>query len=918
MNKLIINIISISVSLTCFTLMLSAQGKSEYGRNITFDNEESSSASYTVDEHILSHNRTNDPTNSLFGLLPGLQVMQNAGNAWNNAASMYVRGLGTLSGKAPLIIVDGFERSISELSSEEIESVSVLKDAVALSLYGGRGANGVVLVKTKRGIKGAPVINFSYGFNVGTPKNVPQMVNGPTYARALNEALVNDGRSPRYAEDELEYFSNHALPDLYPDVNWMKEALREHSFGDNVSFSIRGGGNMTKYYSEINYLDDRGILRPVKDNYGYSTQFKYSKLNIRTNLDIKLTDNTMLKLNLLGNFSEHNRPGTVTGDIFDALYSVPSGAFAIKDKNGVWGGTSVYDNNPIAQISGAGYARAQGRTLYADMVLTQNLSFWVKGLSASLYMGLDNTASYWDANVRKFAYETVSPSKTGGEPEYKKLREETELSFGTKPGAIYRHYNMGVSLDYKRVVNNDHNILAKLQYSMDRESSLGQNKTFAYMDVVAFGHYSYKNRYMIDLACSASASSVLDPKNRWGLFPSVGLAWVVSNEGFMQSDWLNLLKVRTSYGLSGRADYTYDLYKAKYGGGSGYFFKTPPAAFNGTKEKQLPVDGLTYEKSANLNFGIDFKAFKALSLSVDGFYNRRSNILVKDNTVSSTLGIAPPMVNHGVVDNYGIEVAAGWAGNFGQFQYSVGGNYSFVRNRIVEMNEEYRPYDYLRRTGKSLNQIFGYEVAGIYQSQDQINNSEVKQMLSDVRPGDYIYKDQNGDKVIDEYDRIPLGYNKLCPEIYYGFNLSMEYKGLGVYALFQGVANFSAVLDTKSVFRPIFGNNTISQHYYDNRWTPSTPDGIYPRLTSEGSQNNYANNSVWVKDASFLKLRTLELYYNLPEKWFASINWFRGAKIFARGNDLFSIDSIPVFDPESTGVSHPLMRTYNFGFNLSF
>ena len=918
MNKIIIRIISFSAAILALPCISMAQDKVEYGREILLGKEQSTVAVSSVGADKLEHKLTNDATNSLFGLLPGLQVMQNAGTEWNKSASLFVRGLATLSYKSPLILVDGFERSISELSSEEIESVSVLKDAVAMSLYGGRGANGVVLVRTKRGLKSAPVIDFSYHFNVGTPKNLPRMADGYTYAMAVNEALVNDGLSPRYAEEELAAFRNHTSPDLYPDVDWMGEALRDHSFGDNISFSIRGGGNVTKYYSEINYLDDRGILKPVNENNGYSTQFKYSKMNIRTNLDVRLTDKTLLKLNLLGNFSENNRPGTVTGDVFDALYKVPSGVFPIKTKNGVWGGSSVYDNNPIAQIAGSGYARAQGRTLYADLSLTRNLSSWLEGLSATLRLGLDNSASYWDSNVRKFAYESVTPAVGSGGPVYKKLREETELSFGTKLGSIYRHSNLGLSLDYSRILNNEHNIVAKLQYSMDKESAKGQNKSFAYMDVVAFGHYGYKNRYLIDVACSASATSVLAPKNRWGLFPSIGLGWVLSNEEFLQAEWLDMLKLRASYGLAGRADYAYDLYKAKYGGGRNYYFKNPPTSFGGIKEKQLPVIGLVYEKSHTANIGIDFKAFKALSLSVEGFYSRRKNILVDDNRVGTTLGITPAKVNNGVVDNYGIEVSARWDGRIGNFLYNIGGNYSFVRNKIVEMNEEYRPYDYLKRTGKSLNQIYGYEVIGIYQSHSQIESSKVKQMLSEVRPGDYIYKDQNGDNVIDEYDRVPLGYNKLCPEIYYGFDMSMEYKGLGVYALFQGVANFSAIMDTKSVFRPIVGNNTISKHYYDNRWTPSTPNAIYPRLTSAGSPNNYANNSVWVADASFLKLRTLELYYKLPGRLFASVKWFRGAKLFARGNDLFSIDNIPVFDPECTGASHPLMRTYNLGFNLQF
>lgn len=918
MNKIIVRILSVSMGLVFLPFYVFAQDTVEYGRNISFENTQSTASSATVDSRAIEKRAASDPSNSLFGLLPGLQVLQNSGNAWNDGATLFVRGLGTMNKKAPLILVDGFERGLSDLSSESIESVTVLKDAVATGLYGGRGANGVILVKTKRGSGSAPVMNFSYRFNIGTPKNIPQMVDGYTYAMALNESLVNDGRSPRYSENELDAFKNKNMPDFYPDVDWMKEALRDRSYGENVTFSIRGGGKVTKYYSEINYLGDRGLLKPVNENPGYSSQFKYSKLNILTNLDVKVTDKTHLKLNLMGNFSEHNRPGTTTGDIFTSLYKVPSGVFPIKTKNGIWGGNSIYDNNPVAQISGTGYARSQGRTLFADMSLIQDFSSWLPGLSASLSFGLDNSTSYWDSNTRKFAYESSTASWDGSEPVYKKLREETELSFSTKLGSVYRHSNIHVSVDYNRIFNKDHNVSGKLLWTMDQESSKGQNKTFAYMDAVAFGHYGYKDKYILDLVFSASASSVLEPKRRWGFFPSAGLSWVVSKEDFFTSDKIDLLKIRASYGLAGRADYAYDLYKEKYGSGGNYFFKTPPSSFHGTKERQLPVEGLVYEKSRTVNAGLDIKAFKAISFTLEGFYGRRYDILTDDNRVSETMGITPPKVNNGIVDNYGIEASLRLEGREGDVLYSLGGNYSFVRNKIVQMNEIYRPYDYLKRTGRSLNQIFGYEVIGIYQSQAEIDASEVRQMISDVHPGDYIYKDQNADKVIDEYDRIPLGYNSICPEIYYGFDFSLEYKGLGFYALFQGLANFSAVLDAKSVFRPLVDNHTVSQHYYENRWTPSSPDAIYPRLTSNGSPNNYSNNSVWVNDASFLKLRTLELYYKLPEKLFSSVSWFKGAKVFARGDDLFSLHYLPVFDPESTRVSHPLMRNYYFGFNLTF
>ena len=326
----------------------------ELGRTIAYDAKEVTGAVSATTN--FSHKNSIKPSNQLFGTLPGLMVLQNAGTVWENGATMYVRGTSSLNSNSPLVLVDGFERSIDELSSEEIESVSVLKDAVATSLYGIRGANGVVLVKTKRGTIGAPKINFSYEFNMATPKRLPDFVDGYTYANALNEAMRNDGLSPRYSDSELNAFKNQTNPNFYPNVDWIDESLRDVSYGDNVNFSAQGGSKFVRYYTMLNFLDNRGILKPTSDNDGYSTQLKYTRLNIRTNLDITVSPTTTVQLNLLGNFTEHNRPGESTDNIFSALYQVPSGAFPVKTDRGIWGGTTTYSNNPVALISGRGYA----------------------------------------------------------------------------------------------------------------------------------------------------------------------------------------------------------------------------------------------------------------------------------------------------------------------------------------------------------------------------------------------------------------------------------------------------------------------------------------------------------------------------------------------------------------------------------
>lgn len=889
----------------------------EYGRSMNYGLKESTTATAFADSERLSHRKSINTSDILYGMIPGLRAMQSTGAAWETAAGLSVRGKGTWNSTNPLILVDGFQRDLNAITPDEIESVTVLKDAVGTALYGIRGGNGVILVKTKRGHLGKPQIKFSYEFNLGEPRRKPEFVDAYTYANALNEARVNDGLDPRYSQQELDAFQSGAYPYAYPNVDWWGESLRNHSWGDNVTFSVSGGGPFVHYYTQLNYVNDGGILKPTSENDGYSTQFRYSRLSSRTNLDIFLSRFTTVKLNLFANFSEHNRPSSSTGNIFGALYQVPAAAFPIKDENNVWGGTTDYSNNPIAQIAGTGYARSQVRNIYADLDLNEKLDFWVKGLSVGLRLGLDNSASYWDSNSRNFKYEETIYNWDTQAYEHQVLRNETSLSFSHSVGSSSNHFHFNAYADYHNTWG-QHQLSAGLLYGMDKINAKGQNNSYSYIDMVGQAHYTYQGRYIADLSLSGSAASVLRPGHRWGFFPAVGAAWLISEEAFAKADWLNLLKLRASYGISGRADYPYDLDVDMYGNGGSYYFGKTPTGSTGLKITQLGMRDLTYEKSYKWNVGLDFQAFQRLTASVDAFYDKRTDILVgAGGTVSSIFGAPVSYKNNGRVDNYGVDADLHWRDRIGNLSYMVGGNLSFARNKIKQENEQYRAYDYLKRTGRPLGQYFGYEVIGMYQSQEEIDNSKVKQNLSEVHPGDLIYKDQNGDGVIDSYDQVPFGYSS-HPELYYSFDLNVEYKGFGIYALMQGAANRSVVESTPSMYWPMYSHRTISKEYYQNRWTPDTPNAKYPRLTSTGSANNYTNNTLWIHNGSFLKMRTLEVYYNFPKGMLERTKILHGVKVYARAYDLFSLDSIKKMDPENMGTSHPSMTHYALGFNLTF
>ena len=911
------------------TLTAQEQGQEEsskkvnidYGRGLAYGLEESTTSTAFTTGNMVSHKTSINPSNTLYGLVPGLQVLQNAGYAWGDNATLYVRGLSTLTeNNNPLVLVDGFERELDYITADEIEKVTVLKDAVSTALYGVKGANGVILISTKRGTQSKPRIDFSYEFNMGIPQHLPDFVDGYTYAEALNEGLRNDGLSERYSVKELDAFRNHTYPEVYPDVDWIDETLRNRSYGHNVTFSASGGGEYVKYYTQLNYISNSGIFKPVDENDGYSTQMKYSRLNVRTNLDIKVSNTTSAKLNVFANFNEQNRPSKNNEEIFGALYQVPAGAFPVKTSNGLFGGTKQYKNNPVALISGSGYSRPQTRVMFADLELTQDLGMLISGLSFSTRMGVDTYGAYFQSNTKTFGLGEVTMDWDTKQINREVLDNEGNLNFESSVGEVNTHYNVEARVNYARNWRDGiHKLNATLLYAMDKNVVKERNGSTAFMDVVAQGHYVYKNRYLIDFSLSGSASSILDPDNRWGVFPAAGFGWVLSEEDFCKKDWLDLFKIRASYGISGKADYSMNLYKSTFGDGTDYVFGETFQSAAGMKEVRLGVEGLTYEKSHKLNVGFDFSAMRKLFVTADVFYDHRTDILVDgDGYVSSVLGVAAPKSNIGVVNNKGVELSARWNDNIGNFKYSIGGTYTFTRNKVMEQGEEYRPYEYLKHTGHPISQIFGYEVIGIYQSQDEIDNREVKQYLGEVHPGDLMFKDQNNDKRIDEYDMVPMGYNNRCPEIYYSFDFGAEYKGLGLYAMFQGAGNYSEILDVASVYRPLVNNNTISEHYYNNRWTKDNPTALYPRLTYSGSANNYNTNSLWVADASFLKLRTLELYYQVSQKLLKNLKPLSGLRIFARAHDLFSLDKIDIMDPESVTANHPTMTQYTFGFSFGF
>lgn len=903
--------------------------KVNYGFGLQQTNAESTGAVSTVYAENIDKSSAFSIGNSLYGNVLGLTTMQSTGVVWEQMPSMYIRGLKTLNGNnGILLVVDGLERdnnwqALKYITPEEVESVSVLRDAAALALYGYRGVNGVVNIVTKRGKYDTREINFSYdhAFNYMTRK--PELADAYTYASALNEALTNDGKQVRYSQNELNAFKNGTSPYLYPNVNWWEEVFRDRGASDIATLSFRGGSTKMRYYTMMNLQNNRGFIKNFDTNADYSTQEKYSKANFRTNLDIDLSPKTKMQANIMGILNEFSRPGMGSDNLISKLYQLPSAAFPIRTESGLWGGNTTWGENwnPVALTEGRAYSKGHTRGLYADMSLRQDLSSLTKGLGASVRIGYDNLASYWENHTKGYKYGMASVASwenglpiageeiTGG--------KDTEMSGDSKLDWQYRAFNFQMNVDWQRQFG-VHSLYSMLLYTYKYDNAKGINNTFYRQNAGWYTHYGFKNRYFADFTLMASASNLLAPDHRWNVSPTVGLAWLISNEKFMQSqNVVDFLKLRASFGMLNTDNIPGNGYwNETVGGGNGYPINNNFGGDGGWHEGRLASVNGTTEKAYKYNAGVDATLFKGLTLTVDGFYERRSDIWVSsDGQNSAVLGASGSYVNAGIVDSWGTEIGANYYKKLGNVELNLGGTFTYNRSKIIEMLEEPAAYDYTRSTGNPVGQIFGLQAIGYFVDQADIDNS-LPQQFGPVKAGDIKYKDMNGDKVINSDDRVAMGYNSTCPEIYYSFSLGLEWKGLGFSAQFQGVGNYTAIL-SGTYYHPLVDNTTISNYVYRNRWTPETPNARFPRLTTETVDNNLQTSSLWLADRSFLKLRNCEVYYKLPSSWLNRF-WVKNAKVYVRGVDLLCFDSIDQLDPEAMNSSYPATRSIHVGLSVGF
>ena len=854
---------------------------------------------------------------ALYGKIAGLNVTQGTGSSADNVTTF------TLHGHKPLVLVDGFPRDISDVTSSEIESVQVLKDAAASALYGMRGANGVILITTKRGANAPLNVKVEYNYGLNTQFRTPKFADAYTYANSINTALANDGMVARYSVQELEAFRNGTYPYDYPNVDWWNETLNDVGFSHNLKFTFSGGKERFRYFTAVDYYRDRSMLKKNTEDDRFDTTPTDTRLSIRTNLDVQLTNTTYLKAGIVGKLQETRGTRWGNSAIFNPIYNTPSAAFPIRYKNGVYGGSTVYGaNNPVALLKDYGHRRDVFGTLMADMSLRQELDGLTQGLAAEVSVSFDNIGSMYETSSKSYRYMNSNAQMTEDgtlvtTPQIYGTDSET-LGHSQPFRGLSLRNDMQAKIDYSRAFGK-HQVDGALVYDMQSVVNNGRNNTHKNQSVMVNASYVYDNRYVLNAVFTYAGSAYLPDGNKFDSYPAVSAAWIVSNETFMENiQFVDLLKVRASYGLSGwDGNLSHELWRQAYGSGNGYYFGSNVTQNGGATEGNLPVIGLLAEKSKKTTVGLDFAGFNnRLTVALDGFYEKRSDVLVSGSTsTSGIVGITVGQVNEGIYEYKGFDASLGWNDKIGEWKYGVSANMSYLNTKIINDNQAYQEYDYLYTKGNRIGQCYGLEAIGFFNSQQEINNSP-KQTFSVVAPGDVKYKDQNNDNVIDDKDVVKM-FGSTLPRFYFGFNLSLAYQGFELSADFQGLTGYTVSLLNSPLYKPLVGNGNISETFLNEEvcWSPETKDkATMPRLTTLANANNYRASSLWYRDGSYLKLRNLLVSYTFTKEQIR----FADLKVFVQGTNLFSLDNIGFADPEQLGIAYPSTRSFWAGVKLNF
>lgn len=889
--------------------------------------------------------------NALTGKVTGLSTIQSSGQPGADDPSMYVRGVGSLSEglSRPLMLVDGVERSFTQLDPNEIEDITILKDASATAVFGVRGANGVIIVTTKRGTEGRARVSFSTSVALQSPVRLPEFANSYEYATTYNQAQRHDGIAEdalAFPDKTIEAFRTNSNPMAYPNTDWTDMLIKKTALQTQHNLTISGGTNKVRYFASLGVFTQDGLFRALEKE--YNSNFSYNRYNYRINLDIDVTKSTSIKMNLGGRVNDRRAPNyeghSEIGYLFrDIYWATPfSGTGIVNDQWVVSDGKKIANlpgdlRDALYSYYGKGYNTSAGNVLSFDFMLEQKLDALTKGLKAHVKGSYNSGVTHNKTRSGTYPrYEAIM--NDDGSVDLRKIGDKTTLNYSENFGKS-RDWYMEAAVNYQRDFGK-HHVSALAMYNQTMSYYPKGNfpgLPTGYVGLVGRATYDYNTRYLLDVNMGYNGSENFAPGKRFGLFPAFSVGWILSEEKFMQplKPFISYLKVRGSYGIVGNdrtnnyARYLYlpDSYNPSSGN---YNFGTNVSSnIPGASEAKKGNPNVTWETAAKQNYGVDlYLVDSKLKLNFDYFIEHRKDILTTRSVTPSYLAVTLPTANIGKVDNKGFEVNLKWRDRVRDFHYNVGVNLSYAKNEIVFMDEIQYPHAYMQRTGNPVGQQFGYKYDGFF-SEEDVKNYEAERGSSipdhgtsfAPKAGDVKYKDLNGDHKIDNNDVAAIGY-PVYPLLTGGFNFGFSYKGFDFSMVWSGATKTSRMLG--DIFRDPFGasnGRSLMKYMVTDAWTPEKGNSATaPAISFANKPNNYIDSDLWLRDASYLRLKNMEIGYTLPKKVLSKMH-LQQLRLFATGYNLLTFDKLKIVDPESspTGNSmYPVVMVFNFGLKLSF
>ena len=904
-------------------------------------------------------------TTTLAGRLAGVVAVQRTGEPGKDAADIWIRGISTPNTSSPLVLVDGVERSFNDIDPEDIESLTTLKDASATAVYGVRGANGVILIKTKPGKVGKPTVSADYYESFTRFTKMVDLADGITYMNAANEAMRNDGIATKYTEDQIRNTIAGKDSYLYPNVDWLKEIFNDWGHNRRVNVNVRGGSEKVAYYASVSYFNETGMTVTDKNINTYDSKMKYSRYNFTTNLNIDVTPTTKVEIGAQGYLGEGNYPAISSADLYNAAMSISPVEYPkmfFVNGQAYVPGTSTNNNfnNPYSQATRRGYDNLTKNQIYSNLRITQDLDMLTKGLKLTAMYAFD---VYNEIHVHQDRAEstynfldTSVPYDMDGQPILQRIYEGSNvLSYKQETSGNKKTY-LEASLNYDRTFNDDHRVSALFLFNQQSKllypkGTLEDAIPYRMMGIAGRATYSWKDRYFAEFNIGYNGAENFSPKHRFGTFPAFGVGWVISNEKFWQplSKTVSFLKIRYTDGKVGNSEvsdrrFMY-LDQMKENGDYGYKVGPNGTKWSGYETVNMAVD-LIWEESRKQDLGIDIKLFNDdLSIVFDLFKERRENILLKrEHSIPSFLGYntSAPYGNIGIIENKGFDGTIEYNKRINKdWVLALRGNITFNKDKWIQGELPEQKYEWMNQYGRNINGVKGYVAEGLF-TQAEIDDMARWESLSDankaitpkpfasqfgtVKAGDIKYKDLNNDGQIDAYDQTYISRGDV-PTTVYGFGFTVGWKDLSVGMMFQGVAGAERVLNGSSI-NPFNGGGGSGNLYSNigDRWTEENPDqnAFYPRL-SYGSEttsniNNFQKSTWWVRNMNFLRLKTLQISYNLPKPWVNKVH-LKNAAVYVMGTNLFTLSRFKLWDPElntDNGASYPNTTSYSVGINFTF